>query len=330
MVSLPRSLTSLAFLLFILFLFSPGGLFAQSNGGLPSPPEPESVGPSSDTITADWEYEVLGKFSASQAAYKDWKEGGGINSLAFTASLEGTAERTGYHWAQSHDLRFVLGFLDQEDQELRKSEDLARLQSALRYRGDDFFRVFNPTLSANLRTQFANGFNYTRNPYPGPGDHPEYPAGHPKADEEAPVQTSGFFAPATLTESLGLTYDPSETLEVRVGAASKQTIVTEPDYRVLYGVDPGKLARVEAGTEFASSFDQQLTENIRYRGRLNLFFSFNQTEDPPDMIWENVVNLQVNDWLSTDFEFVALYDEDTTEAIQIKEVISVGVSFSLL
>jgi hypothetical protein len=38
----------------------------------------------------------------------------------------------------------------------------------------------------------------------------------------------------------------------------------------------------------------------------------------------------VNDWLSTDLEFVALFDDDITSKVQLKETISVGVNFSLL
>lgn len=324
---LRRTFTGLLLLLFAVF---PVGLLAQTNGSLPAPPDPDDIGPSSDSTEVHWDYEMLGKFSFSQAAYKDWKEGGGVNSLAFTTSLGGTAERGGQHWAQSHDLRLVLGFINQEDRELRKSEDLIRLQSALRYQGGDFFRVFNPTIAGNLRTQFAAGFNYSSNPYPGPGENPAYPDGHPRADEEAPVQTSAFFAPATITESLGLTYEPTESFQMRLGAAAKQTVVVEPDFRLLYGVDRNNVARVEAGTEFASSFDYRLIEDVRYRSRFNLFFSFNQAERPPDIIWENVINMQVNDWLSTDLEFVALYDENTTRALQLKEVISVGISVALL
>jgi hypothetical protein len=40
--------------------------------------------------------------------------------------------------------------------------------------------------------------------------------------------------------------------------------------------------------------------------------------------------MKVNDWLSTNLEFVALYDQNTVDAIQLKEVLSVGVSFALL
>ena len=290
----------------------------QAQPGLPSANPTES--PTSDTADAEWDTALTGKFSASQAAYRNWQEGG-LNSLAFTTSLDGDTERKGNRWAQAYGMRLVLGFIDQEERELRKSEDLIRLHSNLQYRGDGFFHRFNPTLAANLRTQFASGFNYSENPYDDD---------HPRSGEEPPVQTSSFFSPGTLTESIGLTYEPAEPLSLLLGIASKQTFVLEKDCRVLYGVEADDAIRLEGGGQFASTLDYNLTENIRYRSQLDVFFAVNQFDNPPDVIWENVVNLQVHDWLSTDLEFVALYDQDTTRAIQIKEVISVGVSFSLL
>jgi len=295
-------------------------LAVVANGALAQQDPDPGEGPAADTAGAEWNSEVTGKISASQAAYKDWQEGG-LNSLSLSTSLDAATERQGKNWEQAYDLRLAIGFIDQENQKLRKSEDQIRLQSNLQYRGDGFFRQFNPTVAADLRTQFAIGFDYSDNPYP---------EGNPRAGREPPVRTSSFFAPATITESLGLTYNPYEQLSLRFGAASKQTIIREPDFRVLYGVDEDNLVRAEAGAEFAANLDQRLSENIRYQSQLNLFLALNQLENPPDGIWENVINMEVNNWLTTDLQFVALFDKDTSDAIQLKEVISVGVTFTLL
>lgn len=293
-------------------------VLAQPN--LPSAPNGT---PTSDTADAEWKSEVTGKISVSQAAFKDWQEGG-LNTLAFTTSLDGATERLGDRWAQAYDLKLSIGYIDQEDQEIRKSEDRIRLQSNLQYKGDGFFKLFNPTIAADLRTQFASGFDYSENPYRKIDDT------LPRADEEPPVETSAFFAPATLTQSLGLTYNPLEQLSLRLGVASKQTIVREPDFRVLYGLDPDDFVRGEGGGQFAAALDQRFSGNIRYRSQLDAFFAVGQLENPPDVIWENVLNMKVNDWITTDVEFVALFDEDTSDVIQLKEVISVGVSFTLI
>jgi hypothetical protein len=282
-----------------------GAAFAQPD--TPSPPDPNES-PTSDTADAEWESELTSRLSVSQAAYKDWQEGG-LSSLAFGTSLDGATERLGNRWAQAYDMKLAIGYINQEGREIRKSEDRIRLQANLQYNRDDFFRRFSPTIAADLRTQFASGFDYSEDP---------------------PVETSAFFAPATLTQSLGLTYDPYESLSLRLGVASKQTIVTEEDFRAFYGVDEDNLIRAEVGGQFSAALDQRLSENIRYQSQLDAFLAVNQLENPPDVIWENTINMEVNNWITTDLEFVALFDEDTTDAIQLKEVISVGVSLTIL
>jgi hypothetical protein len=277
-----------------------------------------------DSVNGAWIYNANVRLNVSQAAYRNWEEGAGNNSLALAAGLGSEVMKRGDQWIQAHELRLAFGLLNQEEQELRKSQDEILWNSSLRYEGDDFFRIFNPTIAANLRTQFAKGFDYSANPFEGEVQD------DPRLDLAPPVETSQFFAPAFITESLGLTYEPISDFTLRFGAASKQTIVTERQFRVLYGVSEDNLARVEAGAEFASSFDRQLTENIRYRSQLDIFLSMNQLERPPDARWDNTLSLAVNDWLSTDLQFVALFDQDITDQIQLKETISVGLSFTLL
>jgi hypothetical protein len=40
--------------------------------------------------------------------------------------------------------------------------------------------------------------------------------------------------------------------------------------------------------------------------------------------------MQVNSWLTTNLEVTALFDENTTDAIQLKEVLSLGVTVDLI
>jgi hypothetical protein len=278
-----------------------------------------------DTVGV-WSVDLAASLNASQAAYREWREGG-VNSLTFSSSIDGTAEKIGNRWSQTHDLRLAFGIIDQEEQMVRKSDDLIRLASNYRYRGSGFFATFKPTVAANLRTQFAYGFNYTDNPYPDAGADP---AVNPRVDQEAPVRTSSFFSPAFIQEAIGLTYEPADYFSVRLGVASKQTVVLDQDARVLYDVDRDKAARIEGGADLEVNFNREIATNVRYKSRVGAFYAVSGFEDPPDVIWENLITLKVNDWLNTNFEFVAVYDKNTVDAIQLKEVLSVGVSFVLI
>ncbi len=275
----------------------------------PEPPQEEEPHP--------WTYDMGLRFSGSQAAYSNWQEGG-VQSVAFSVALNGEARRTTEHLAQMYRGDFRIGFLNQQSEPFRKSEDVLRLQMAQRYIGDGFFRLFNPTFASVLRTQFVKGFNYDEDPF---GDD---------VNRETPVLVSNFLSPAFFTQSLGLTYEPAPWYMLRVGGATKQTIVKDQELRPLYDVDTNDFLRLEAGAELNNVIDIELMENVRWRSTLNVFLSFNEIESPPDVTWENNVSLRVNDWLSTELEFVALYNENVSDAVQIKEVLSVGVTFSLI
>lgn len=290
----------------------------------PTPTQAQSTSSAAADSAEQFQYELAGQFSGTQSAFKDWQEGG-LNSLSFTVGVNGTAEQSSGRWTQRHDLRLGFGLLtseaDDEDAPIRKSEDQIRAESDLRYAGDGFFRRFEPTISARLRTQFAKGFDYTDNPFP---------EGHPFAGQEPPVQTSEFFAPAFLTQTLGLTYAPKEWYTVRLSAASKQTIVQDEQLGTLYDIDPGEKIRVEGGAELAGTIDREIASNIRYKSSANVFLSVGQLEEPPDLIWENYFIMKVNSWLTTNLEVTALFDENTTDAVQLKEVLSLGVTVDLI
>ena len=259
-----------------------------------------------DSATA-WMTEATGQVSFVQAGFQNWQEGG-VNSLAFSTGLNGKASRTAGRWTQSHDVRLAFGLIKQDSLEVRKAEDLIQILSAFTYLGQGFFARFHPTFAAGLRTQFAEGFDY--------GQEPE-------------ERVSAFFAPATLTQSIGLTYMPTEWFTQRVGLGAKETVVTIESLRERYGVDSTETVRFEAGLEAFTEVNKGIAENVLYTSKLSLFASFNQP-DKPDALWENLITMKVNKWLNVNFEYVALYDLDIVDEVQMKEVFSLGVSFILL
>lgn len=261
-----------------------------------------------------WESHLTAKLNAAQAGYSKWTEGG-LNSLSATTSLDGKFERTSPNWRQTHESRLAFGVLKQDTLNVRKADDIIRLASQVSYRGNGLFKKFNPTAAATIRTQFAPGFAYDQNPF-GDGRRP-------------PVKVSDIGSPATFTQSLGFSYAASWGFKQRLGIASKETLVAIEYLRPIYGLRPSQGVRFQMGIESQTSVDKEIFRNVRYKSTLGLFAAFNQ-EELPDMLWENLVAMKVNSWLSADFEFVALYDRDIRDDIQIKEIFSIGISFLII
>ncbi|MEX1054593.1 MAG: DUF3078 domain-containing protein [Rhodothermales bacterium] len=268
-----------------------------------------------DTVQVlGWDSEAFGKLNLSQAGYQNWTEGG-INSLASSASITAKAVHNAPNWIQTYESRLAIGVVKQDTLDFRKSEDLIRIDGSVLYEGEGLLKVFNPTAAVNARTQFAPGFNYEENPF---GDA-----------RRPPVKVSDFLAPATITESVGFTYSSDWGFHQRLGVAAKETIIRIRELRVLYGQDLDESVRFELGFESHTGIDREIVRNVRLKSTLRLFASFNMDE-LPDALWENLLIMKVNDWLSADFEFVSLIDRDISDAVQVKEVLSIGFSVALL
>src|SRR6056297_642698 len=69
--------------------------------------------PRTDT-TQEWAYTLTTGLSFSQAAFKDWKDSRS-NTMSFTTSLAGTAQREKGRWTQTHDVRGAIGLLWRAD-----------------------------------------------------------------------------------------------------------------------------------------------------------------------------------------------------------------------
>ena len=277
------------------------GLFAPATFAQDAPEE---------EVPPGWRKGVVAKLAGSQVGFSNW-QGGGINSLAFTAGVEGEAKKESEKWQQAANIRLGIGAIKQDTLSLRKAEDVIFAAYNLQYKGQGFFAKWHPTLAADLRTQFLEGFDY--------GQQPE-------------VKVSDLFSPAYLTQSLGLTYNVDDWFSQRFGVGAKQTVVTKEGLRPLYGFGPDELdesVRFEAGIESHTQVTRELVENVVYKSTLSLFAAFNNP-DHPDAIWENLLTMKVNDWLQTNFELVLLYDDDVSSDVQLKEVFSVGVAFTLL
>lgn len=265
-----------------------------------------------------WRHALTGQLSFSQAAYRHWQEGG-LDALALTAGTKGRFQRLLGAFQQTHDARLAFGVVRQDTIDVRKAVDVIRYAFDLQYTGTGAFR---PTFATEIRTQFAAGFDYD----PEPEDYPSLVV----APGER-LKVSDFFAPAVWTQSLGVTFDPDRWYSLRFGLGTKETFVLIERLRPVHGNAPDEAVRLQAGLEALAEAERELFENVLWQSRLGLFQAFNQLDTAaPDLVFENLLQLKVNDWLSTNLEVVALYDKDTIDEVQLKEVLSVGVAISLL
>jgi hypothetical protein len=296
-------------------------VLALDSGPMRAPVPVQGTAPP-DTLTEahGWATDLVGTVSLAQAAYSNWQEGG-VDALAATANLAGRFARVSGPFRQRHDSRLAFGIIQQDTLTVRKALDVIRYAFDLQY---DIPGDWLPTFATELRTQFASGFDYD----PDPARYPEL--AHLIVPGER-LKVSDFFAPANWMQSLGMAYEPESWFRARAGLALKQTIVLIERLQPIYGNRPGQPVRLQAGLDSFLEARGEPFENVRVQSRLTAFQAFTEfAEAAPDVLWENIVHLQVNRWLSVNGEVAALYDRDVLDRVQLKQTVALGISIILM
>ncbi|MED5317508.1 MAG: hypothetical protein VX758_00065, partial [Bacteroidota bacterium] len=205
-------------------------------------------------------------------------------------------------------------------------DDRIELASKIGYRLKDKGAL---TALGSFRTQMAPGFAAV-NGVPDPSQ-----------------VTSRFMAPGYLVVALGLDLKPTPTTTVFLAPfTSKSTYVLDESLSAagMFGVAPGEQARHEVGGYIRLGLKEQVTENVTYAVRLDLFSNYLEEPEAVDIFSDHVLTLKVNDWLSTTLGLTLIYDKDVElvlrepdpdipgddgemgPGVQLKQILAVGLS----
>jgi len=259
-----------------------------------------------------WKFGTVFNASLSQTALSNWA-GGGENSLALSGLSNSTAnyQKDKISWENSFE--FAYGIIKQGDASAEKSDDKIEISSKL---GREIKTHLNLTGDVEFRSQFSPGYEKFTDPV---------------TNVEKEILVSEFLAPGYVTSTIGLEYKPGEEFFVLVSTLTgKTTIVLNNDLSDAgaFGVKAGEKIRNELGSYLKSMVKVPLMENITFQTKLSLFSAY-KNPDKVDVSWETLLLLQVNKYITTNFNTHLIYDEDVTTKTQFKEVLSVGVTFEL-
>jgi hypothetical protein len=253
--------------------------------------------------TSYWDVSWRASVNGSQATFRNWSQGG-TNTVAMTASsvYEGTyrKDRIGYEF----NLNLKYGLTKLEGEDMRKSDDLILFRNQMNYFFND--PRWSAVLSASFQSQFDDGF-----------------------DSNNEVLISKFLSPAYITEMLGIAYKPVDYFDAQAGLALKQTIVNDEALATRYGLNEGENFRNEAGLSTLFRLQKEVWTNVVYSGSLETFWNVERPLDRTDVTFTNEFSARINNYLSTNFQFVMVYNDDVTKELQIKQVLSVGLTFTL-
>lgn len=259
----------------------------------------------SDTLEG-WAVNWSTGLNGAQASYDNWSQGG-VNTISVTASTIFDAKYRQNRFAYAFATNFKYGKARLEDEGTRKTDDRIAVNNKFSYLfNDEHWSAF---ANINFSTQFDKGFNY---------------------GEDPPVLISKFFAPAYFTQILGIAYSPAEYFSAEAGLAAKQTIVSDTTLSDRYGLEPGEKFRFEPGYSVAMNFEKTIFSNVRLRSSVETFTNLQGHIDRTDVNFSNELVGKINDVMNMSFQFIVIYDSDFSRQVQIKQVLSAGLSYNIL
>lgn len=254
--------------------------------------------------TNGWRFNWVGGLNGSQASYRNWSQGG-VNTISVTAStlfdLKYRKKRFGYQLVTN----FKYGQARIEGEGTRKTDDKIAVANKFSYLfEDDRFNIFG---NINFTSQFDKGYDYGKDPK---------------------LLLSRFMAPAYLSQVLGFGFHPTGYFTAEAGLAMKETIVRDTTLSERYGLNPREQFRFEPGYSFIFNFEKKIVSNVRLVSTLETFTNLKENVRKTDVNFSNEIIGKINDYLNTSFQFVLVYDEDFSKEVQLKQVLSVGFSYS--
>jgi len=258
-----------------------------------------------DTLDG-WRVDWVGGLNGAQASYDNWSQGG-VNTVSVTAStvLNAKYRKNKFAYALATNLKYGKAKLEGEG--TRKTDDRIAVNNKFSYLfSDDSWSFFG---NINFSTQFDQGFDYST---------------------DSPTLLSKFFAPAYFTQIAGLAYNPTDYFTAEAGMAMKETVVADTALSTRYGLEKGEKFRFEPGYSLALNFEKKVFANVRLISTVETFTNLQRHIDNTDVNFSNELIGKINDFMNMSLQFVMVYDSDFNREVQIKQVLSAGISYSIL
>jgi hypothetical protein len=255
----------------------------------------------------------------NQSAFnKEWT-GGGTSSIAgnLTVDYQFNYRMDKFTWDNrilaNYGLTKVNG-----DEFARKTSDRLELNSIAGKQIDETNFYYSWFL--NFRTQIAPGYNYGKDAVTG---------------ETTRTEVTHFLSPAYLQTGPGIMYKKSDNFVVNLAPATARFILVDKDFTSgpayedgqYFGVDAGKSMRFELGASLSAFLGYEIMENVNMEHSLSLYSNYLDKPGNVDIDYLLNLNMGINDYLSANFIFQAIYDDNAVGAFQVREVLGVGINF---
>jgi hypothetical protein len=258
----------------------------------------------------------------NQSAFNAEWTGGGTSSIAGNAGINYDFNYLQGRTTWDNKIIAEYGITKQDgDEFIRKTNDRLEFNSVYGYKIEEE-SYWSYSFFFNALTQFTKGYTFSEDPVTG---------------ETIRTERTHILSPGYFQAGPGMLYKKSENFSVNIAPATARLILVDDQFTTTtgyedgdyFGVDAGASNRFEFGASVNALYKIDIAENITMDNVLLLYSNYLDKPGNVDINYSAAVNMKVNEWLSANLIFQAIYDDNAVGAFQIREVFGLGLNYKL-
>jgi hypothetical protein len=240
----------------------------------------------------------------NQSSFDNWQAGGQSNvSGNVGANYDFNYTKGNISW--TNKVIMAYGLTQIKDQPEQKTDDRIEFTSTAGKKagGNWYYSLF-----LNFKTQMDAGL-----------------------DPATGIRNSQLFSPAYFQVGPGMLWKKSDNLRVNIAPATSRLILVDGRFTELassFGVEQGKTSRFEFGAAVNGFYKFQIMENVTFENILNLYSNYVEDPQNVDLDYQLNIVMKINKYLTTNFAFQTIYDDNAFRGFQTRQVIGLGVNYT--
>jgi len=258
----------------------------------------------------------------NQSAFNAEWTGGGTSSIAGNAGINYDFNYLQGRTTWDNKIIAEYGLTKQDGERFaRKTNDRLEFNSVYGYK-TAVDSNWSYSFFFNALTQFTKGYDFSEDEVTG---------------ETIRTERTHILSPGYFQAGPGMLYKRGENFSVNIAPATARLILVDDQFTTVdgyedgdyFGVDAGESNRFEFGASVNALYKFTIAENITMDNVLLLYSNYLDNPGNIDINYSAAVNMKVNEWLSANLIFQAIYDDNAVGAFQIREVFGLGLNYKL-
>ncbi|MFV0238079.1 MAG: DUF3078 domain-containing protein [Flavobacteriales bacterium] len=252
----------------------------------------------------NWKIDLNNTLLFNQLMVDNWTAGG-VNSYSGTARIDYDF----YYSKKRHrwDNRITAGYgLKNEEGDIhgaRKTEDIIDLTLSYRYQLKNKWYLGS---SINGRSQFSRGYEF---------------------EEAHKTKISNFLSPGYITIGAGLDYIVKDKLELSLHPlSSRTTLVLDEELRSRFNMNDNAY-QISVGMFLGGRHRFSIVKNVKIDQIFGVYSEYSNKPFNLDLAYRILIDMKINNFMSTKLTFEMLYNEDQIKRVQLKETLGVGFTY---